>query len=183
VSQLRLPEGSRGPFFVSLGDPSKLDRFLEINAPPLSGDRVFVDGYARGAYAAAGLGKFTDSDPGRAKEAAGKLRAPDLGGPRVWLRYLANAAFLSPIPSSTESGSKEETARGGGGGGIGSMVPEGVLQLGGTLVVRGDEILYQHADAVPGDTPDLSEVARVLEEAVTASSSPRGPASTEGVQS
>ena len=48
-------------------------------------------------------------------------------------------------------------------------MPEGVLQLGGTLVVRGNEILYLHADAVPGDTPDLAEVLRVLQEAALAS--------------
>jgi hypothetical protein len=150
----------------------KLSRFLEINEPSLSDDQVFVDDYSRPAYATVGFGKFTDSDPDRVKAAVSKLRSPDMGGPVGWFKYLANAAFLSLTPPySTASGSKEKkTALD-----VSGMLPEGVLQLGGTLVVRGDEILYRYADAVPGDTPDLNEVVQILKKAVAGSSTPRGP--------
>jgi hypothetical protein len=41
--------------------------------------------------------------------------------------------------------------------------------------VRGDEILYLHADAVPGDTPDLAEVLRVLQEGASAANQSADP--------
>lgn len=62
-----------------------------------------------------------------------------------WWKYFTNVMKLSPIdPEST--------------GGI----PEGVLRLGGTFVVEGDEVLYQWSDQIPGDHPDPREVLQSL---------------------
>lgn len=169
MSELPLPPGVRGPFFVSIGDPAKLEKFLEINSAFLSPDQVFVDGYDRAVYGTVGFGTFADPvDPNKAREAAKKLRAPDLGGLKGWLAYLGSAAELAPIPPSAVP---VAAAAQDGRKGLSSLLPalpEGVLQLGGTLVVRGNEILYLHADAVPGDTPDVDEVLRVLQEAASA---------------
>jgi hypothetical protein len=177
VSQLRLPEGARGPFVVSIGDPAKLRKFLELNAAFVSPDQVFVDGYDRQLYADAGFGTISDAanDRDRAKDAARRLRAPDLGGFGRWFRYLANAAQLTPVPPSPRP-----SGNGGGGGGALFGIPSGVLQLGGTLVVRGDRVLFRHEDAVPGDVPDLNEVVRVLEGAVGSTPEP-APLSSETV--
>jgi hypothetical protein len=134
-----------------------------MNSSFLSPDQVFVDGYDRSVYGAVGFGTFANPvDPDRAREAAKRLRAPDLGGLMGWINYLGSAAALAPIPPAP--------AQEGGRGTFSLMpgVPEGVLQLGGTLVVQGNEILFQHSDAVPGDTPDLAEVLRVLEDASSA---------------
>ena len=42
-------------------------------------------------------------------------------------------------------------------------LPEGVLRLGGTFVIDGSQVLYQHSDKVPGDHPDLEAVLAVVE--------------------
>jgi hypothetical protein len=44
-------------------------------------------------------------------------------------------------------------------------VPEGVLRLGGTFVVKGDKVLYQWNDRLPGDHPDIQEVLEIAKSA------------------
>jgi len=147
VCELQLPAGCRGPLFVSIGDEEKLSTFLELN-PYIARENAFVDDYSMAAYKAVGFGSIVDVDPELAKKV--KMQAPDLGGFSGWLSYGRAAAKLAPIP-------KDQKIFGGG-------IPQGVLQLGGTFVVNGDDIVYQRSDTVPGDTPDLEQVLRIIEE-------------------
>lgn len=103
---------------------------------------MFVDGYEFAAYEAAGFGKFTDTDSETAKQV--KLEAPDLGI-KGWMGYFGTVGKVSPIPKNMKFGE----------------IPEGVLRLGGTFVVKGDDILYQWSDRLPGDHPEIKEVLSV----------------------
>jgi len=137
-----------GPFFISIGDEKKLAKFLELN-PYMSRDRVFVDGYDFDAYKSVGFGRFDETDKETASKV--KLAAPSLSGEiKGWWDYLSNFNALSPIP-------KEGIKFG--------EIPEGVLRLGGTFVVNGDEIVYRWSDRLPGDHPDVAEVLRIAQEA------------------
>lgn len=146
MCELQLPDDVAGPFFVSIGDAEKLNKFLELN-PFIPLENAFVDDYSMDAYKTAGFGSFRDLDPEAAKKV--KMQAPDMGGFGGWWKYLSNTVALAPI----EKGK--------------SGIPEGVLQLGGTFVVRGDDVVYQWSDTVPGDTPDLAEVLSIVRENVT----------------
>mmetsp|Transcript_16837 Transcript_16837/g.39951 ORF Transcript_16837/g.39951 Transcript_16837/m.39951 type:complete len:92 (+) Transcript_16837:1576-1851(+) len=68
------------------------------------------------------------------------LEAPDLGGVSGMLRYFSKITALAPQQKDSAG------------------VPEGVLLLGGTFVVRGEEVVYAWADRIPGDYPRPSEV-------------------------
>lgn len=142
--------GISQPLFVSIGDAEKLQTFLDIN-PFVSKEQMFVDGYDFQAYKDAGFKSFTEQDPEIAKSV--KLAAPEMGGFEGWWKYFTNVMKLSPIPSD------------------GSLkfgdVPEGVLRLGGTFVVKGDEIIYQWSDRVPGDHPNVKEVCEIAIEAAS----------------
>jgi hypothetical protein len=148
VCELQLPDGVKGPLFVSIGDAEKLNKFLELN-PYIPPENAFVDNYSMDAYKKAGFGSFRDLDPEAAKNI--KMQAPDLGGVGGWWKYFTNTMALAPI----EKGKKL------------SGIPEGVLQLGGTFVVKGGDVVYQWSDTVPGDTPDLTEVLRIVQETVS----------------
>lgn len=134
--------GGTGPLFVSIGDVDKLSKFLELN-PAIPRAQMFVDDYNFNAYKAAGFGSMGDIGKLDAKDI--KLTAPRLGGIGGWWKYLSNVAAISPI----EKGK--------------SGVPEGVLRLGGTFVVKGDEVVYLWKDKVPGDTPDLEQIMTFVE--------------------
>eukprot|EP00980_Cylindrotheca_fusiformis_P006208 scaffold1327_cov124-Cylindrotheca_fusiformis.AAC.12 len=136
-----------GPFFVSIGDEDKLSAFLEKN-PSVPRENAFVDDYSFGAYEAAGFGKFDDVSKEVAKEAMGNMGAPALGA-KGWWNYFTSASKLSPIPKEMKFGE----------------VPEGVLRLGGTFVVKGNDIVYGWSDRLPGDHPDIENVLGKAEEA------------------
>lgn len=122
-----------------------MEVFLSKN-PSIDRQSMFVDGYDFAAYEAAGFGKFTDVDKETAKQV--KMTAPDLGL-SGWMGYIGAVGKVSPIPKDMKFGE----------------IPEGVLRLGGTFVVKGDEILYQWSDRLPGDHPEIAEVLSVAIEA------------------
>jgi len=76
------------------------------------------------------------------------MKPPDLGFGQ-WMGYMGAVGKVSPIPKDMKFG----------------QVPEGVLRLGGTFVVKGDDILYQWSDRLPGDHPDISGVVSIALEA------------------
>lgn len=133
--------GVAGPFFISIGDAEKLNKFLDLN-PKVPRDSAFVDGYEFAAYEAAGFGKLDGSDPDAAKGA--KLTPPNLSM-GDWFKYTTNLMALSPVPKDLKFGE----------------IPEGVLRLGGTFVVDGDEVVYQWSDKIPGDYPEVDDVLKV----------------------
>jgi len=129
---------------VTIGDVKKLNVFLEKN-PNLSKELTFVDDYDFEAYESAGFDtKFTDTSPEDAK--AVKMESPNLSL-KQWMSYAGSVGKISPIPEN-------QSLFGGG-------VPEGVLRLGGTIVVKGDDVLYQWNDRLPGDHPDIDEVVSI----------------------
>jgi hypothetical protein len=134
-----------GPLFVSIGDEVKLAAFLEKN-PYIPGDQLFADDDLKnfGAYKAAGFGRFDEQNPEVAKQV--KLSAP-IG--INWWNYATSVTKVSPIPKDQKFGE----------------IPEGVLRLGGTFVVKGDEILYRWSDRLPGDHPNTNEVLRIAKDA------------------
>ena len=135
-----------GPIFISIGDEEKLATFLEKN-PEIPRDQVLVDDYSFGAYKAAGFGKFDDTDKEVAKEAMDNMGAPDLGL-KGWWNYMTSVGKVSPIPKDMKFGE----------------VPEGVLRLGGTFVVNGNDIFYRWSDRLPGDHPNIDDVIQIAEE-------------------
>jgi len=141
-------EDVTGPLFVSIGDQEKLELFLEKN-PNISRDQIFVDGYDFDAYSKAGFGRFDDAENKDAQKGAMKnMSAPDLGF-KGWFDYLSITAKVAPIPKDMKFGE----------------IPEGVLRLGGTFVVKNNDILYRWSDRVPGDHPDITNVLSIAEEA------------------
>lgn len=136
-----------GPIFISIGDAEKLNVFLDKN-PHVPRDQALVDNYSFGAYKAAGFGRFDEQDDDLAKEALKNMEAPALGLKGAW-NYATSVMKVSPIPKDLKFGD----------------IPEGVLRLGGTFVVDGDEILYRWSDRLPGDHPDINKVWSVAKEA------------------
>lgn len=129
---------------MSIGDEEKLNTFLELN-PSVPRSQMFVDGYDFDAYKAVGFGSFGMDQPVDTKDI--QMTAPEMGGFGGWWKYLSNVMSLSPV----EPGK--------------SGIPEGVKRLGGTFVVKGDDVIYQWNDKVPGDHPYLNDVMKVVEEA------------------
>jgi len=119
--------------------------FLEQN-PGVDRDSMFVDDYEFGAYNNVGFGVADFSDKEKMKSVT--ITAPDLGFGQ-WMSYLGNTMKLSPVDKITWG-----------------EIPEGVLRLGGTFVVRGDDVKYQWSDRIPGDHPDIEEVLEIAEREV-----------------
>jgi len=134
-----------GPLFVSIGDAEKLETFLAQN-PKIPRESMFVDDYTFGAYKAMGFKSFTETDKDAIKDV--KMTAPDLSFGQ-WMSYIGNVGKVSPIPKDLKFGD----------------VPEGVLRLGGTFVVNGDDVIYQWSDRIPGDHPSIDEVIAIAKEA------------------
>lgn len=105
-------------------------------------NQMFVDDYSFAAYKAVGFKSFTEVDKDVLKDV--KMTAPDLAW-KEWIAYFTSVGKVSPIPKDMKFG----------------QVPEGVLRLGGTFVVDGDDVLYQWNDRVPGDHPDIEQVLQV----------------------
>jgi len=147
--------GIAGPIFISIGDAEKLNLFLEKN-PYIDRDSVLVDGYNFDAYKAAGFGRFGEQDKEIAKEATKNVGAPAIGFKGAW-DYITSASKLAPIPKDMKFGE----------------IPEGVLRLGGTFVIDGDDIKYRWSDRLPGDHPDIAMVFNIAKEASQKKTKPR----------
>ena len=136
-------KGAVGPLFVSIGDAPKLLKFLELN-PLVPRNQTFVDSYEFTAYKTAGL-RSMENGYKPPDGAMAKLTAPNLGGISGWWNYLKNSMKLSPIQEGKEA-----------------EFPVGVLLLGGTFVIEGDEILFAYEDPLPGVEANLTEAMAVL---------------------
>ena len=114
--------------------------------PAVPRDRAFVDDYSFAAYEAAGFGDFQSQDDEVTKQAAKEVNFNPGLGPKQWWNYLTSTASLAPIPEDMKFGE----------------IPQGVLRLGGTFVVDSEEVLFAHADRLPGDHPDVDTVLAKL---------------------
>ncbi len=118
--------------------------------PYVSREQILVDNYNDfAAYKAAGFGRFDEQDKETLKAAKGNMASPELGGWKGTLTYLSSVGKLSPIPADMKFG----------------QFPEGVLRLGGTFVVSGNDIVYRWSDRLPGDHPDIEKVWSIAKEA------------------
>ncbi len=111
--------------------------------PLIPKDSIFVDNSSKfEAYESIGFGSIEVGAPSEALRAASsRLKAPNLSA-KTWWNYLTNIAKLSPIPQGLKFGE----------------IPQGVLRLGGTFAIDGDEVIFAHSDALPGDHPSIEGV-------------------------
>lgn len=126
--------------FISVGNHAKLAKFLELN-PKVNPLMALTDESSTfEAYQAVGFGKIGDNVPNM-----GNLGMPKLSGSQMWL-YASNMMQLSPVDLDD----------------LKAEVPQGVLRLGGTFVIDGEDVVYAWSDSVPGDTPSVDEVLKVV---------------------
>ncbi|CAJ1405629.1 unnamed protein product [Effrenium voratum] len=126
---------------IAPGTVKQLNEFLD-ELPEVPRDKVCVDdsnGYQ--AYAAMNFGRLGESTP-----TGVKMEVPDLGGVGGVFKYLGKVVSLAP---------EQRDEKG---------VPQGVLLLGGTFVVKSTEVTYAWADRIPGDYPKPAEVFAGLSE-------------------
>ena len=141
-TQSKLEESKiNGPVFVSIGDPERLRQFLE-NHPSVPQDSFLVDGYDFEAYRKAGFGRF-DQEP-ETSLAGIKPKSIELGGVSGWFKFLSN--FLTLAPVTPEMTFPE------------NLTPEGLFWVGGTIVIRGDDVVYRWNDRISGDHPEVDDV-------------------------
>jgi hypothetical protein len=133
--------GVRGPLFISVGKPAQLDQFLNLN-PELRGTprllALIDDSTAFDAYRRAGFNYNMGDMPLKRPP---PFKPPTMA-PGKWLSYLGNVAQLAPAKTDLNP----------------LRPPEGVLVLGGTFAIRGDDVVFAHMDEVPGATPDIETV-------------------------
>mmetsp|Transcript_1269 Transcript_1269/g.1336 ORF Transcript_1269/g.1336 Transcript_1269/m.1336 type:complete len:145 (-) Transcript_1269:648-1082(-) len=134
--------GISGPCFVSLGDSTKLNKFLQNN-PKIDKNSILVDGYDFSAYKAVGFQSLYD-DKNLTIKGAKSMKAPMLSA-KEWFDYLRSVGSLVPSDKPLSAG-----------------IPEGVRRLGGTFAIDGNSVVYAYEDGVPGDHPDPSDVLKVL---------------------
>lgn len=137
------------PKFVSIGSQEQLKLFLDLNPdmPPENTFSVPIDDFDS-SYGAAGLGTMSDGKAPSLSTLA-KMKAPSGINP---ISYAMNVVKLSPV----EAGKVRF-----------GEVPEGVMRLGGTFVLKRTEggnveTLYRHEDQIPGDHPEIGEVLKSL---------------------
>mmetsp|Transcript_125963 Transcript_125963/g.268751 ORF Transcript_125963/g.268751 Transcript_125963/m.268751 type:complete len:134 (+) Transcript_125963:1090-1491(+) len=127
--------GVAGPWFVSVGGPTQLTRFLELN-PTVSRDRTFVDP-SKDVAGYKSLGLRPDFSGGEGVR---------IGPPEGidWLSYLGNVTAVSPQIENNQDLGK-------------------VTQQGGTFILEGeDKVLFASADRLPGDEPRVNDVLRAV---------------------
>eukprot|EP00746_Dinoflagellata_sp_MGD_P062727 gnl/MRDRNA2_/MRDRNA2_26365_c0_seq1.p1 gnl/MRDRNA2_/MRDRNA2_26365_c0~~gnl/MRDRNA2_/MRDRNA2_26365_c0_seq1.p1 ORF type:complete len:162 (+),score=46.60 gnl/MRDRNA2_/MRDRNA2_26365_c0_seq1:356-841(+) len=152
--------GIRGPVFVSIGDPEKLNLFFDNN-PNVPRETMFVDD-ANGlsAYNTAGF-KKSFAETLKDTEELKKLNISKFNPKLSFGQYIAYARDfikMSPYPKGTGVGQFAQDI-------VLGNLPEAGLRLGGTLVVNQDDVVYQWNDQMPGDHPDIDEVLAIAEEA------------------
>lgn len=132
---------------MSIGDAKKLNTFLDAN-PWMKKDQMFVDDYNFDAYRRAGFGRFDEVDKESDAVKNFKMTAPELGFGE-WMKYFSVVNKVSPIPKEMTFG----------------QFPEGVLWTGGTFVVKGEDVVYQWTDTIPGNHPVVEEVIDIAKDA------------------
>jgi hypothetical protein len=143
-----------GPIFVSIGDAGRLNAFLDKNLD-IPRSQMVVDGYDFAAYKQAGFGRFDEKPKSITDNVEPKPIV--LGGVKGWWTFLTSFAPLAPVTPDMKFPEM--------------FTPEGLFWVGGTMVVKGNEIVYRWNDRISGDHPD-GGAAKVLQIARDASASP-----------
>jgi hypothetical protein len=111
--------------------------------PTIPRDKIFVDDLTFPAYDALGFGKFgLDKEHRRY---ANRVQFPKINNIFKWWQYVTSIPIIGPFQEG-EYG-----------------IPEGGLKLGGTFIVKGDDIVYEWRDKLPGDLPNPSDVLAEME--------------------
>jgi hypothetical protein len=84
-------------------------------------------------------------DPEKSKAGMKNLKAPSMNFSQTW-SYISNLRALSPIPKDLKFG----------------QTPEGVLRLGATFGIDGNNIVYKYEDGIPGDHPVPKDVIEAI---------------------
>ncbi len=147
-----MPDGVNGPIFISIGTPAKLETFLELNSC-VPRNSILVDDYEHRLYKQLEFSRFDEVNSDQVKDISGKklLRFFDLGVGNLW-NYATRALEMAPVEGNVNWGD----------------LPEGGLRNGGTLVVKGEDVIYQWSDTIPSDVPDIGEVVDVAKNAAAA---------------
>ena len=100
--------------------------------PMIPRNNIFIDGYSFNAYNTIGFGKIGENKDLAVKGTA-NMKAPNLSM-KQWMGYFGSVSKLAPIPKDMKFG----------------QIPEGVTRLGGTFIIKGEQILYSYEEGVPG---------------------------------
>ena len=144
-----IPTNIKGPLFISIGTPAKLNTFLELN-PHVPRDSIFVDDYNHELYKQLGFSRFDELN----KDDTNKINRTkltsffDLGIPSLF-NYATRFWDMVPTEGSVDW----------------NNLPEGGLRNGGTLIVKGGEVIYQHQDLIPSDVPNVADVVDIAKKA------------------
>ena len=140
-----------GPIFISIGTQAKLNTFLELN-PHVPRDSIFVDDYNHELYKQLGFSRFDELN----KDDTDKINATKLisffglGVPSLF-NYATRFWDMVPTEGSVDW----------------SNPPEGGMRNGGTLIVKGDDVIYQHSDLIPSDVPNVADVVEIAKTAAS----------------
>jgi hypothetical protein len=137
-----------GPIFISIGDEERLNAFLDKN-PDIPRSQMLVDGYDFTAYRQAGFGRF-DEKPVSVTDGV-KPKPITLGGIKGWWTFLSSFMPLAPVTPEMQFPEM--------------LTPPGLFWVGGTMVIRGDDIVYRWDDRISGDHPDASQVLAIAKDA------------------
>ena len=134
-----------GPIFISIGTPDKLETFLQLN-PHVSPESILVDDYDHKLYKNLGFSRFDEVTMDQVKDIDAKklFSLINLGVGSLW-NYATRALEMAPLEGSVDW----------------TDLPEGGLRNGGTLVVKGDDVIYQWSDTIPSDVPEIADVVKV----------------------
>ena len=110
-----------------------------------------MDDYDHELYKKNGFGRFDQVENDKLKEIdpTNLLKFFSLGPRSLW-NYATQALSMAPLEGSVDW----------------TNLPEGGLRNGGTLVVKGEEVIFHWKDTIPSDFPS---VQTVLDTAVEAS--------------
>jgi len=109
-----------------------------------------VDDYNHELYKQLGFSRFDELN----KDDTNKINAKklisffSLGIPSLF-NYATRFGDMVPIEGSVDW----------------NNLPESGLRNGGTVVVKGDDIIYQHSDLIPSDVPNVADVVEIAKTA------------------
>lgn len=109
-----------------------------------------MDDYDHALYKKLGFGRFDEVNSERAKriDATKLLRFLDLGLENLW-NYATKALSMAPVEGNVDW----------------LDLPEGGLRNGGTLVVKGNDVIYYWSDTIPSDVPNVKDVLDIARDA------------------
>jgi len=141
--------GINGPIFISIGNAEKLQTFLYLN-PNVPREQILVDDYDHKLYKELGFSRFDQVSFDEVQEIEAKkiFQLFKLGIGNLW-NYAMRALEMAPLEGNVNW----------------LDLPEGGLRNGGTLVVKGDNVIYQWRDTIPSDVPKVEDVLKIARDA------------------